>query len=67
MCLASLGRMLGRMSHMAVSNLRMVPGLFMIAGFMSFSGFLVVPRCDLVMRCGRFVMLRSLRLRSQSR
>jgi hypothetical protein len=60
---ARLGRMMGRVSHMALSDLGMVPGLFMIAGLISFGRFLVVVRRGLVMRCGRFVMLGGLGLR----
>jgi hypothetical protein len=62
MGLAGLAAMMGRMSRMAMSDLRMMRRLFVIAALMRFGSFLMVLRRGLVMRCGRSVMFGGLRL-----
>lgn len=57
MMLTGFVRMVSGMQPVAVGNMRMMRGLFMIACFMMLSRLAVVLRCVLVMIGGLLVML----------
>jgi hypothetical protein len=57
MLLARCGHVIGRMAHLAMRHMGMVPGGFVVAGFMLFGGFLVViPSCMAATRRGLMVL-----------
>ena len=56
--LSSLFSVVRRVGEMPVRDVRMVPGLHVVAGFVMLRGFTMVLRC-VVMMIGRLVMMRS--------
>jgi hypothetical protein len=56
--LPSLFGVVRRVSEVPVRDVRMVPGLYVVAGFVMLRGFAVVPGC-MLMVIGRLMMVRS--------